>query len=685
MDRRIKSLHLAKALILITLTGNLHSQCYELIWAEEFNYTGFPNPSVWNWETGNNNGNNNESQYYKQNDQDNCWVDNGSMIITAMKESYGGQDYTSARINTKGKAEFKYGKIEARMKLPYGQGIWPAFWMLGENIDAVGWPQCGEIDIMELIGGTGYNDRTVYGTPHWADASGNHADYGGYKSLATGKFADDFHVFSIEWTSQKIAWFLDGVQFHVMSTTPSALSEFHQEHFIILNLAVGGNWPGYPDATTVFPQKFEIDYVRVYQNLQTEKISGKDSVIALEKSLSFGVTYSEGRSYNWTVPDGVQVQGVTDSSHVLVNWGCAEGELVCQVTTPCSTSYNFRKKVTVAEPFIEGPLFYNKTTGNLFFSVPELSETQYKWEAPEGSLFISGDTTSTAEITWGTLPGSVNLRISNTCNIYELSRMIRAYGQYPYPDPDKPFIIPGTINSTDYDYGGQNTAYYDTDVSNQGTGPREDERVDTEYQSLFPNVGWIQTGEWLEYTIQVPAEGFYRVELKVASQNTTNIGPVRVLVNGEARVPDISVPSTGAWNKFITVAQRLLPLSASDTLLRIEAVKGGFNLGPITLLRDLSVSSGEEFTTKEQVLLYPNPAADRITIRHYIDSPGEVFYKLYDLRGTEVYAFHRLESQTGMVEVTLQNGLEFLPSGFYILEVINGQNCYKTEFLKQHN
>ena len=117
-----------------------YGQCYELVWSEEFDYTGYPDPAIWNMEVGNNNGNNNESQYYTRNDKDNCWVDSGRMVITALKEVYGGQQYTSARINTKGKAEFLYGKIEGRMKLPYGQGIWPAFWTLGGDIDQVSWP-----------------------------------------------------------------------------------------------------------------------------------------------------------------------------------------------------------------------------------------------------------------------------------------------------------------------------------------------------------------------------------------------------------------------------------------------------------------------------------------------------------------------------------------------------------------
>lgn len=234
-----------------------------LIWAEEFNYSGIPDPNIWNMETGGSGWGNNELQYYTDR-IDNASVDGGMLTITAKEEAYGGRDYTSARITTQNKFDFKYGRIEARMKLPYGQGIWPAFWMLGVNINSVGWPACGEIDIMEMIGGSG-RENTTYTTLHW-DNNGNHADYGEGYTLSSGTFADDFHVFSVEWNAQQIKGYVDGNQFYSINITPAELSEFQNNFFVILNIAVGGNWPGYPDATTEFPQTMQIDYVRVYNN-----------------------------------------------------------------------------------------------------------------------------------------------------------------------------------------------------------------------------------------------------------------------------------------------------------------------------------------------------------------------------------------------------------------------------------
>jgi beta-glucanase (GH16 family) len=185
------------------------------------------------------------------------------LTITAIKENYSGRQYTSARINTLNKFDFKYGKIEARIKLPYGKGIWPAFWMLGRNIGSVGWPACGEIDIMEMFGGPD-GDNTVHSTLHWEN-DGQRAEYGQKYSLNSGIFADDFHIFSVEWNDKQVVAFMDGIQYFIIDITPGQLSEFHKNFYILLNLAVGGNRPGSPDSTTKFPQTMKIDYVRVYK------------------------------------------------------------------------------------------------------------------------------------------------------------------------------------------------------------------------------------------------------------------------------------------------------------------------------------------------------------------------------------------------------------------------------------
>lgn len=236
---------------------------YRLVWHDEFDGSEV-NPDYWVFETGTGcphlcGWGNNELQYYRQ---QNAWVSDGVLTIEARQESFQGSNYTSARMKTQGKKSFQYGRIDIRALLPEGQGIWPATWMLGNDITTVGWPKCGEIDIMEMIGGNG-RENQVHGTLHW-DFNG-HVSAGGRYTLPEGTFADEYRVFSIIWDQTTIRWFVNDTQFHVIDITPGHMTEFHQEFFFLFNVAVGGRWPGNPDATTVFPQQMKVDYVRVFQ------------------------------------------------------------------------------------------------------------------------------------------------------------------------------------------------------------------------------------------------------------------------------------------------------------------------------------------------------------------------------------------------------------------------------------
>lgn len=234
----------------------------KLVWKDDFSGTEL-NTTDWTFEIGNgvDGWGNAELQYYKK---ENTSVKNGLLTITAKKEAFGGYQYTSSRIKTQNQKAFKYGRIDIRAKLPKGQGIWPALWMLGANIETVQWPFCGEIDIMELVGGGPGKDNTVYGTIHFDD-NGTYANLSKPYALSNGDFSQKFHVFSVLWDESKITWFVDDVAFHTQDITSAARTEFHEPYFLLINLAVGGRWPGSPDATTVFPQQLMVDYVRVFQ------------------------------------------------------------------------------------------------------------------------------------------------------------------------------------------------------------------------------------------------------------------------------------------------------------------------------------------------------------------------------------------------------------------------------------
>ena len=241
---------------------------YELVWSDEFNGNSL-DTNTWNYEigTGSWGWGNNEQQYYTDR---NIKVSNGTMKITAKREDYGGMKYTSSRITTKNKKNFKYGKIEARIKMPKFKGVWPAFWMLGANQDSVGWPKCGEIDIMEAIN----DENLVYGTLHWFnDPGNNNADSGSSVAVAD---RTEYHVYGVEWTADKLRWYVDGKVYRTMDVSNDSFSEVRKEYFVIFNMAIGGQWPGYNIDETAFPATMEVDWVRAYKKVEetTTKYTG---------------------------------------------------------------------------------------------------------------------------------------------------------------------------------------------------------------------------------------------------------------------------------------------------------------------------------------------------------------------------------------------------------------------------
>lgn len=257
--KHCRSLLICFAILIISsfskLSANIFSDTgkYKLVWADEFNSNTIDTTN-WNFEINGNGGGNHEQEYYQA---ANASVANGNLIITGKKEDVQSSHYTSARMTTKGKREFLYGKIEARIKIPVAQGFWPAFWMLGANIDAVGWPACGETDIMEHIN----TDSLLYGTLHW-DNNGHVQSGDTIMYNPSG-----FHVYAVEWDSVSIRWLVDGRQYHEVNilNNVNSTDEFHEPSFILLNFALGGDWPGQVIDDSKLPANMYIDYVRVYQ------------------------------------------------------------------------------------------------------------------------------------------------------------------------------------------------------------------------------------------------------------------------------------------------------------------------------------------------------------------------------------------------------------------------------------
>lgn len=261
--------------------GDTAGKTATLVWSDEFNAPdgSRPDPAKWAVVNDGSGYGNRELEYYTDR-RSNVREQNGKLVITARREPYVGRDgvsrqFTSARLESRGRFELKYGRIEARIKLPKGQGIWPAFWMLGNDFDRIGWPDCGEIDIMENVG---FEPSKVHGSLHGPGYSGGHPLGAAYTLPNDARFSDSFHVFAIEWEPRIIRFYVDGNLYETQ--TADNVPEGHRwvfDHpfYIVLNVAVGGYWPGDPDATTPFPVNMLVDYVRVYRLGDERAANGK--------------------------------------------------------------------------------------------------------------------------------------------------------------------------------------------------------------------------------------------------------------------------------------------------------------------------------------------------------------------------------------------------------------------------
>ncbi|MCD2340261.1 family 16 glycosylhydrolase [Ideonella azotifigens] len=289
------------------------AQNWQLVWQDEFNGSIGPD---WVFETGGGGWGNNELEYYRK---ENATIENGNLVITAKREDYGGYRYTSARMKTQGKKSFKFGRIEARIKAPSSLGMWPAFWALGSNINTVGWPASGEIDIMEHVNA----ESDVYGTVHWQDLSGGHAQYGGH----TGANVTGYHVYAVEWDAKTIKWFVDGTQYHVIDITNgvNGTEEFQKDFFLLLNLAVGGNWPGFNIDEGAMPARMYVDYVRVYQ-------------------AGAGGFSQQVEAENFANMAGVQTEACSEGGQ-NVGWIDANDWMVWNVNVPSAGTYTLQYRV----------------------------------------------------------------------------------------------------------------------------------------------------------------------------------------------------------------------------------------------------------------------------------------------------------------------------------------------------
>ncbi|MBN1414984.1 MAG: family 16 glycosylhydrolase [Bacteroidales bacterium] len=661
-------LFLATAMLFM-IPDRAKGQCSELVWADEFNTEGLPDSTRWSYDIGGGGWGNNELQYYTDRRLKNARVENGKLIIDAHNESYLGSTYTSARLVSKLKGDWLYGTVEVRAKLPVGLGTWAAIWMLPTDWEYGSWPSSGEIDIMEYVG---YDTNKVYGTIH-TEAFNHSLGTQKGSSVTLTDAADTFHVYKTSWTPEAIELYVDDTKYYTFNNLHTGYTTwpFDKRFHLVLNLAVGGSWGGSQGVDpTAFPARMEIDYARVYQSSDKLTIHGPPKAFPLQEDLHFFLYHDQEASYSWSLKGDGEITSPADSSEVYVRWGCSSDTLLCHVSTSCG-EYDLAYPVGIDDYIIYGPVFVGSFQDNVLLRTPLLFGSSFTWTVPSGVTITNGQGNDSLTVTWGESSGSVLLSIENTCGTYNISRKLRLYGQYAYPDPDVPHPIPGIINATAFDYGGEGVAYHDAETANQGSGPRGDEGVDTEYNDNgTTNVGWISDGEWLEYTIRVSRDDYYQAGFRIASNNATR-GPLRIIINGEERIPDIDIPFTGSWSTFTTLIANDIPFYTTDTIMRLYAVTGGFNIGNIII--DTTIPDAVKEIRPEKITVYPNPVNNTV----YIKNDGRIQkIVLCDMAGKTLQVEDHLCKQPEDIALDLQN---YRP-GLYFLRIIKAD--YETEIVK---
>ncbi|MBN2485886.1 MAG: discoidin domain-containing protein [Bacteroidales bacterium] len=365
LKNKIDGKLLFKAVILLALflfSGNrtvAQSNCERLVWQDEFNgpsldltkweyETGDGCPDLCQWGTG--------QLDYSTDRTENVRIENGRLILELRKENFGGREYTSGRIRTHNKKNFRYGRIEARVKGVYSQGAGFAFWMLGSDFETTSWPKCGEIDIFEQTGK--WPDYNI-GTAHFEEAWGHAWNQGKFYLPQGQRFADDFHVVGLEWTPDSMRWYIDGVYYHTfhISKPINGYDPFNRDFFLILSVGMGGDYSGPPDATTVTPQKVEVDYVRVYEGAYSTSIDGPKSVYEGDLYKEFSTKAVTGATYNWSVPSGSTIYSGQGTNTILVNFGPNSGKVQLNLTTPDCGPQTYFKDVEVQKAIIVNKVF----------------------------------------------------------------------------------------------------------------------------------------------------------------------------------------------------------------------------------------------------------------------------------------------------------------------------------------
>ena len=564
----------AAALVLTVVLAAPAAATWSLVWSDEFDGTTL-DPANWTTDVGNGcpslcGWGNAELEYYRP---QNVAVGGGNLVITAREESYGGASFTSGKVHTRDKRSFRYGRIEMRAKLPAGGGLWPAFWMMPQDDAYGGWAASGEIDIMEAANAV----TQVGGALHYGGSWPDNTSTSGSHTLGGASFADDWHVYAVEWEEDAIRWYVDGVLFMIRTSAQwysdgapgNPRAPFDQPFYIILNLAVGGWYPGCTEPgciTADLPQQYLVDYVRVYEDIDN-------------------------------FPPAVAITSPAPAAQLPAG----DIALAAEASDPDGS-------VAAVEFHAGGTLLGTDTSAPYTLT----------WSAvPDGCYEI---TARAVDDLGAAAVATVDVTVGTGC------------GQAAFPGPAP--VLPAVIQAEDFDTGGAGVAYADADPANAGGAYRPAEGVDIEACQDTGggyNVGWIDPGEWLEYTVDVPAGGGWTIAARVSS--LLGGAAFHLEADGVDVTGPIAVPRTSGWQTWTTVGATAT-LSPGLRVLRFVPATAGFNLNWLELSSGASaVPPADARTGCILHPAWPNPFNPATTIAYEVPSPTAVRLTVHDVAG----------------------------------------------------
>jgi len=536
---------------LLFYTEGTNAQSWQQVWADEFNETTIDS-SIWSFDSGPAN----DNFHYFTDRPENACLEDGKLHIIALEEPYQGCSYTSALLKTSRSLYWRYGRIEASIKLPATNGLVPAFWMLPED-DLYGWwPWSGEIDIMEHP--TNQVNR-IYGTVH----TGAYNSFTGSEPQGSSIRIPDaetaFHVYAIEWTPDTMEFYVDEQRYFTFRNDDqeSDTWPFDQPFYIILSMAVGGGWVGEPDATSIFPAVMEVDYVRVYQDMNDTSISGADFVTYYSQAVPYSVPDIDGASVTWSVPEDAQIVSGQGTHQIAVDWDILGGDVIADIVT-YGESYTIDVPVTVSPNYIKnagfekGVKYWHKTgpfpaeadftltseevySGNYSLFVDVKTPGDYPWDAQlsqrdlpleAGKQYQASFFARTANVS-----RDINVAIINSAN-YALyaSKTVELTGNWEQYDLN--FTAPSNaIASFNVDMGGHTGRYYFDEIAL--TTPEVDNSnlvVNGDFSNS--NTGWTLTTLWPAQGTAAVENGEYAVSLSHGGTNVwdINVGQTSLLI-----------------------------------------------------------------------------------------------------------------------------------------------------------